>query len=1163
MKPQLHLSSSSFIVKVLYSFDNENKTNCLARWPQPLDIRTAYLDENTQIGVIELKTCIQAIVSASPELVAKLGQDYTVYAYDYSEYETPLVGQGMLSWLLASSSSTPSAPAHQSRTIVTGRVCKNIMGLFSSGSQETFEVKLRLVPVPTSLQSEYIESMKKYRELSQVMPVAFDPQAWTSLLQANPSFFQLANQSRSQSPAVALGQTSGFGIEHVQRLLSGDGFPTRNTETQPSLTQNNHYSAPNLSQNNIYSTPNLSQNNNYPTPSLPQNNNYSAPASSPNNNQPGSETGAQPPRPSSAASNISTATAPKRRGRPPRDKTAPRGRGGRPKKIETRQPSVDTGYASNNEGFEEGPNKKRAKVTQAEWSGRMDFGKQPESLRVAASTAASVRIHQPTAVRPGNHLANTLEGPPREPTPIADPPNRIQRPQLPVHKSSLRRESFVSESKSYASPYAPMKPAGSAMDSPEASQAESSPVDIASSPPVYRGASTAPSSPNLPILPRQLDDSGFMSGSVDDLFEDDEMRPINDEDIEIASHYSRRPNLPVNQVSQVSPPQNPDSGIGSEQPTLPEDLDAKAAAQTRQIARNARLLSRTASSGNLALPLVPASDPIRPSTLNRSQTWSGDQAPHPASDFAPMPSVMNSIERPVSRNRKGSEGGTGSGARRREAIQSKLASSVAAGEMPPFCENCGAIETPTWRKAWVKIHTGTPEHVMISEEEGGIIAWQTLQTNHEGDICLYRIIKKSTLRDDEGFTEVLLCNPCGLFLHTRRCMRPKEVWERPPSGRDGKRRRGGDNGARQKSDSISEHAANNASEGTTLHSDASTPANGGQTEGSEAGQQLPLMQHRRSSSAQTTSSQKNTRSLDEASARAALERAIKSSPHKFVGTEHIPIEVEDLTPHPTRRILFPSPTQSQKARSKRSSIAGSDTQEPQQQGSGNTPDADTDQANKENCPPATEDDDLDQFFEEDAYVNAHNARSTTPTPTSSSQAMSFKTPKRSSGRLPPTTGDFFSSAAKALLRPPVTPKRAPMKDTQPLRELTPFTAHLNQLLSDANSGSPGSQSFDFLSLPSLHNTPGRQIRTMDFDFSQFDSQDLLSIDVPMPSSPPAWFGVYEDPVENGAGSLWGDYQLPTSATTPHDEVIEGKTPKTPGLIVDENGTATVDMQAMA
>lgn len=708
------------LVKVLYSFDNENKTNCLARWPQPTDIRTANLDENTQIGIVELKTCIQAIVAASPELVAKLGQDYTVYAYDYSEYETPLVGQGMLSWVLASSSTTPSAPAHQSRTMVTGRVCRNILGLFSNGAQETLEVKLRLVPVPTALQSEYIESMKKYRDISQMMPEGLDIQAWTQFLQANPNFLQAASQSRSQSPAVGTGQGNVFGIEHVQKLLSGNAQAPKITEA--------------------------------PCPP-PQNNNFSS-----------VDVGAHLPRPSSAASSVQSAAAPRRRGRPPGVKTATRGRA-RAKKTETRQASVnpvDTGYISNDDQLEEGPSKKRAKVTQAEWSGKADFGKQPESLRVAASTAASVRIHQPTALRPNNSLANALEGPPREPTPIADSSNRMQRPQLPPPRSSLRRESFASDVKSYVSPYVapggPINAGESAMTSPEASQAESSPVDIASSPPIYRGASTAGSSPNLPTLPRHFDDSGFMSGSIDDLFEDDEMRPIDDEDLEVAAQYIKRRDLQSAPETQEAAPQLPEPRLDTRQPLEANSFEAKAMEQKKQMAANERLLSRTASSGNLIPPPIPASDPIRPTALHRSQTWSGYQVPHPMSDFAPMLAGMETDGRPMSRNRKGSESCTAPVARRKQAIQSKLASSVAAGEMPPFCENCGAIETPTWRKAWIKIHTGSPEHVVISEEEGGIIAWQSLQTDMEGNVCLYRIIKKTMLKTDEGFTEVLLCN---------------------------------------------------------------------------------------------------------------------------------------------------------------------------------------------------------------------------------------------------------------------------------------------------------------------------------------------------------------------------------------------------------------------
>ena len=748
-------------VKVLYSFDNENKTNCLARWPQPLDIRTAYLDENTEIGVIELKTCIQAIVAASPELVAALGQDYTVYAYDYSEYETPLVGQGMLSWVLASSSSTPSAPAHQSRTIVTGRVCKNLLGLFSSNSQETLEVKLRLVPVPTSMQSEYIESMKKYRDISQMMPEGFDPQAWTSFVQANPAILQLASKSRSQSPAVGSGPTGGFGIDHVQRLFSGQGYQQRNIESQN--TQQTKPEPQRLPPQNV----------------PPQNTNYAVPDVAP-----------QLPRLPSPASSVASATTKKRRGRPP----GPNPRKSRVKTTIT-QDSVDTGYASNDDRFEEGPNKKRAKVMQAEWSGNTDFGRQPDSLRVAASTAASIRMHQPTAVRPNNSLANSLEGPPREPTPIAHPPSRMQLPQLPVPGTTLSRGSFSIGKKEYASPYKPVGPnvklAESAQTSPEASQAESSPVDIASSPPVYRGASTCPSSPNMTGQARRFDDSGFMSGSMDDLFEDDEMRPVDDEDLDVATQYSKRPNIsPLadqkRPAASLQEPNNSQQSDDFQQPNalhaqnqqthkpqplnilpqnaqqpyeLPQPRQREEIALTvsDKLGRGAAGLSRTASSGNLALPPVPASDPVRP-TLNRSQTWSGHQGPHPASDMNPISPVMETTEKPVPRFRKGSETGTGSGVRRKQAIQSKLASSVAAGEMPPFCENCGAIETPTWRKAWVKIHCGTPEHVVISEEEGGIIAWQTLQTDSNGVICLYRIVKKSVLKTDEGFTEILLCN---------------------------------------------------------------------------------------------------------------------------------------------------------------------------------------------------------------------------------------------------------------------------------------------------------------------------------------------------------------------------------------------------------------------
>ena len=572
-----------YAVKVLYTFDNQNKTNCLARWPHIIDIRTAYLDESQEIGVIELRTCLKAIVSASPELVAKLGQDYTVYAYDYSEYETPLVGQGMLSWTLASSSSTPTAPAHQSKTMVTGRVCKNILGLFSSNSQETLEVKLRLVPVPTVLQSEYIENMKKYADISRMMPNGFDAQAWTSFIQANPAILQLANLSGSSTPAVGGPQREGVGIEHVQRLLN-QGSPSLQHECQPwSL---------------------------HPT----------------NDVNPGMM--GQMPRPSSPALSVQSAPAQKRRGRPPKEGSKPRTRTtNSQRKSIGRQETSESGYGSNDndDRFDGGP-RKRAKVTKADVPDSGAFGQQPDSLRIAASTAASLRIHQPSAIRPSANLANSLEAPPRVPTPIAKPHEQTRRPTLPTTRSTLGQVSMAPDENTYQSPYAPSEsgpnPLDSVITSPAASRNGSlgeTPADLTSSPPVYRHMSTAPPSPKLPYLPKDVD-SGFVSGSLDELFDDDESRPLDEEDIEIAAQYSKRSNatnVPINDPHPLIPPESPNQKI-----TPSNQPDEKAIEISRKAARSAIGLGRTASLGNLPRSSAIASDPIRPTSLHRSQSSS-------------------------------------------------------------------------------------------------------------------------------------------------------------------------------------------------------------------------------------------------------------------------------------------------------------------------------------------------------------------------------------------------------------------------------------------------------------------------------------------------------------------------------------------------------------
>lgn len=694
-----------------------------------LDIRTAQLDETTQVGVIELKTCIQAIVSASPELVAKLGQDYTVYAYDYSEYETPLVGQGMLSWVLASSSATPSAPAHQSRTMVTGRVCKNLL-LFGSNSEDTLEVKLRLVPVPTALQSEYIESMNKYRELSNIIPPGFDMASWTSFVQANPGLMNLVQPEANTPQGAGAVQREGVGIEHVQRLMN----------------EQNSSQAPDPPISKIQSPQRLSF-----------------------------QAGDQIQRPSSAASSVQSTHAAKKRGRPPKRPTSQASiqRRAPSKPAENPQHSfAESGYVSNDDRAEEGPTRKRAKVSQADWPSSTNLGKQPDSLRVAASTAASVRVMQPQPIRPTPPSVKSLEPPPRAPTPVAKAGPLIRRPPLPTARSSLRRESILQNEDNYQSPYptseAFPKSPDYAIASPGDSAKDSSgtPMEMGSSPPVFPRVFEASSSPDISpqtdFLPNL--DSGFVSGSIEDLFNDDNVRPLDAEDFDVAAQCSKRPE-PDFQLPSVEPepePQLPrvsrmisdaDQLIPKGPPPVDDNTTCDQPNNSATPTVGPQALQRTASTSDIGQQ-APQKEKKQVLALRRTQTWSEAQAAPPSSDGTVMGDTKASGKPSKYRPRSDS----GSGAKRKRAVQNKLAKALAAGQMPPFCEHCGAIETPTWRKAWVKLYSGTPTNVQLSVEEGGVVTWQPLETNENGIITLYRVVKKTILPTDEGFNEILLCN---------------------------------------------------------------------------------------------------------------------------------------------------------------------------------------------------------------------------------------------------------------------------------------------------------------------------------------------------------------------------------------------------------------------
>ncbi|KAI9678676.1 MAG: hypothetical protein M1817_005733 [Caeruleum heppii] len=1125
-------------LKVLYTFDDENKTNCLARWPHVLNVQTVTIEENTSIGVIELKTCIQAIVSASPELVAKLGQDYTVYAYDYSEYDTPLVGQGMLSWALASASPTPGAPAHQSRTMITGRVCKNILGIFSNGARETLEVKLRLVPVPTCLQSEYISSMDKYRELSKVMPTGFDASAWTSFVQSNPNLGQLVEQTELPTPAPYASSREGGDVPSTTPLIAPQ--PLRQSQQPPPSAGD--YVSPYTRDSHTHT----------PEPRSEE------PSHQATSNNPSYNTIDQPSRPSSRTSAAASTT------------NASRKRSGsqsKPSNGSVQQKVQD-----------EGPARKRARVTKADWNGKPTLETSGESLRVAASTAAGMRMYRPIAMNPSQAAPNHLQEPPRAPTPRPRKGNQAELRGRPKSRSGLQRES--SEQGGFQAHSMPqhrldVQPSvESATTSPEYLQAgdpANSPVNIASSPPIPPCSSPALSSPTLPALPHQHD-SGFMSTDLDDLFrDDDELRPLDAEDMELVNRHSKRPQgragcgddfndlgyrshvamaqpAPIGQAYPHTRPrspapsqavESPEECPNSPSPTSRRHSTAEdAPVRTDGLAQDARgsrenssrpnaPMVRALSFGKLTLPPTTASDPVLPpSNLHRSQTWAAST--HPNSDVSGQPNVGAAGSRRQPKLER-----CGSGLKRKKAIQQRLQSAIESGELPPYCQNCGAIETPTWRKAWAKVFEGSPDNVKLSDSEGGVVAVVPQSKDEAGNVTSYSILKRSLLEGEEDFTEIQLCNPCGLWLQKFKCMRPEERWTKEPKDPNEKKKtvrkkKTGKPGSKTASgdDRGSEAEGSHQTTRSIKESSQETTAPTMQQEATSDREQRPapaVRSRARASSMQPRKASGQVRGgLSSAEAAAALQRAIQSSPARLVGTAHSPIDVDDLGS--TKRVLFPSPKKGLTTPAAVAIPTAADWAEAAN-GKGYTAALeDVDTNDKENQPPA--DDEMTRLFEEDGE------RPTTPSRLSTVDRL-FKTPHRAhqQSSLTPSKSKVFACAGNDFLLPPRTPSARTGSDnpSPSVAEPSPFTAQLQAMFSEA-PGPPLSNDF-VLALPSLESamsgtgtgtTPGRP---PSFEFPGYGLDDVFSTDMAMPSSPPpAFFSLYEDPIDAAdSGGLWSDY----------------------------------------
>ena len=488
-------------VKILYTFDQDHKTNCLARIPDVQHIPVIAIDDGNHVGVIELQQCIHAIVAASPEMLSRIDtSDFTIYAFDYSEYDTPLVGQGMLSTAVAN-----AQPSHHQRGMITGRVCKNVMALFSNGVKETLEVKLRLTPVSKPMQTGRANNVESVQSHSPALSSGFDPNAWNcsgqqsqdvqsnEYFRTNPMPLPDGNRDMALVEDIFGVGSASSGSASLQQMPDGVGVAnTPNEEVSgfaPAFATHAH-SAP----GSRTASPLMSRPNHYARNDLLRHQSFSGHTTNwgLGDTRPESRTSVRSEVVASTHQRqAASAALPQQHPAPPRMEVC-----------------LD----------DDGNARKRVKVTQTDWRGRSSFGSKSSDLRVTAATTASLQLHRPV---PKRHTApgTELEPPPRVPTPVPQRNAMLPQPRQPqatnARRSMLRQAStadfdFMSDIENFSDAIASSPEDASPSNS---IAADGTPLEFPSSPPVMPGfMQPQPSSPGLPTLPpSRTVDSGYMS----------------------------------------------------------------------------------------------------------------------------------------------------------------------------------------------------------------------------------------------------------------------------------------------------------------------------------------------------------------------------------------------------------------------------------------------------------------------------------------------------------------------------------------------------------------------------------------------------------------------------------------------------------------------------
>lgn len=1115
-------SYGSMKLKVLYTFDVENQRNHLARWPEVLSIKKYIINETTTIGVVELQTCLRAIVQASPEIISGASQDYTIYAHDFSECDFPLVGQGLLSNNLKFSSSSPTACPDKPKPLLTGRISNDVNCIFTSGIKETLEVKMRLVPM-TSYERRQIDVTCKCKQLSCTASSSTESIEWNpivprgldcganSILPKNSANFQqeiesnqninsFTSNSKFQKTKCSTtshnGTTEDSGNESTETLK----ITRKSTKTSKSSSKR---SRSNISRASI----------------------VGGCASSYEEVTEGEE-----------------AIAPKKRA-----------------KVQKIQRSRKSTFVPN-------PDSLRVAVGTSD---SMRLFKPIAKENILKDLAVAPKENKSRVPTPAPYLSEEQE-------------NISAKPRL---KLKLRRDSDLSynSSRPIGKLEDQLHYSTESMDAtPERSRSPfdiDTPPGMTSSPPVIKVRSptrmisspTCPSSPCLPQLPRL--DSGLMGGSYKKPSTDVDTNIFGERILEnkmkkVKKIQKRRDSLTTNSALKQGQKEfiieeecpGPMDQLPTKMPIFRQQARARCAtlrnksimsddiqfSLSNQKDRNpsCKLKHKNQSEKHISTDIEDEVEPTQSEKRSMISTkiWPTSQAIVPITSKPPISRIaisasdpilpQNNIHYPQNMHGKlnsfevqktkypssiqpssvqsfnGQNTATNSqSSSKKEMIKLKLETAIANGEMPPFCCNCGAIETPTWRKAWSKEMKGEPGYYEYSDEPGRVTAIIILTRDSEGKPTSYNLIKKYLGKDEnqDDYNDYLLCNPCGIWMSKYKTSRPEERWESSSekTSKAEPKKRPTQRVSRPKK-SQNSLLPTPVSEASYFPSDGPSVLND-TTKFTE--RVVPEEINKTSISLSTQNKPRSIRflgtlankSLD--SSCSTIPSAIQSSPVRSIGTLESPIDLEDDLGN-IRRLLFSSPQKSEATKILGEAVTNSATKSKRVTSTNETQ---TITIEKENLSPKNiVEENIDaqilQLFEEE-LPEEDKQRHKTPTQKSLAAGAEdqFKTPTCPSPTSRMITRSMSKSArstksSRKLIEFCQTPVSVKQRQTPKSDEIfeSPFTTTLNQLISDAKKPNSPVSNADFASISTFPELVCANLDiNMDFSVEDFFSTDLL------------------------------------------------------------------------